>query len=513
MARTVKNRAKINEEVDDVGLRQLVKRLQGDIKNKEEELEVLRRVRDDYISLQAEYTLVCEENNMLKSGASVQQTLEHHYGVEGLSSAHPAASSAQAAAAQAQAAAAAQAANSGNVAEAVPAGDPTKPSQKETALLKALSEKDREIVDLKLRHSKELMAKTIQLQRALAEQEQEETALELMQKDDRLDKLVHEILSYLHYGTKTYRLEGKGTAERRLLYLTTEVGQQHICICPLDASMKGLKDQMVEKIATRDVKRIVMGQYGGLWDKTHGSMVQQFDQSFSIIGKKGKRIDVACDTPSDFEAWVQSLNYLTNGVKAEWGSTLKIDELPEAGKLDDDEQLLCKTMHIQPIDYLHARSQIVNKEGKFITLFDVRTLSCIDMYHSQKLFAFFMTKGWIGQRKLYYLDTEMIAKTPGVYDVEYEDDDDDEEEPPQQQLMQQQAVYQPPPGGYSAAPAPSVCHICTCNSKTHPPTPPFHSPSTVPPPLLPDTVEGYDDREQPWGWVRRPRGFFPDRAP
>ena len=385
----------------------MIKRLQGELATREEELEMLRRVRDDYVALQEEYTAVTSENEMLRSGASVSETMEKRYLSDDPAGPHqPEGSEA-------------------NMTSA-PIGN-GQSSGREESLLKKLSEKDREIIDLKLGHSKELITKTRQLQRALAEQEQEETAIELMQKDDRLDKLVHEILSYLHYGTKVTRIEKKGSPERRLLYLVTDEGQQYACVCPLSEDQKGMKDTILEKIPMKEVKRTLMGQYGPSFETSRSHISQQFDQSFSIVGKKGKRIDIVCDTPSDFEAWIQSLNHLTQ-VRAEWGEAMDITGMDDVDKLDTDERALCGNMHIMPIDYMHARSQVVNKEGKFVTLFDVRTLSCLDMYHSQKLFGFFMSKGWIGQRKLYYLDTEMISKTPGVYEIEYEDDDEEEEE-------------------------------------------------------------------------------------
>ncbi|KAJ9471952.1 Kinesin-like protein KIN-7N [Diplonema papillatum] len=397
MARTVKNRARVNAEYEDANLREQVKRLKAQLMECDAELEPLRMIRDDYQKLRDEYQGLVEQNDMLRQGATMEQIIDMRLGDKG-----------------------------GQTYGQGASPDASALHNREEALLKKMDEKDREIIDLKLAHSRELMNKTVQFQRAIAEQEQEETALELMQKDDRLDQLVYQILSYLHYGTEITRVDSRGECSRRLLYLITEDGHQHVCLCPMSESGQGQKDKVIERLPVSDIKKTVMGQYGTGFAKMQGSASELFKQSFSIVGKRGKRIDVLAKTSSDFEAWIQSLNHLT-GARAEWGEPMDVSKMEDFSELDADERTLCAQMHIPPVAYLHARSQVLNKDGKFVTLFDVRTLACLDMYHCQKLFAFFMSKGWIGQRKLFFLDTEVISRTANLYEVEYDDDDDEDD--------------------------------------------------------------------------------------
>eukprot|EP01059_Diplonema_ambulator_P004010 TRINITY_DN13709_c0_g1_i1.p1 TRINITY_DN13709_c0_g1~~TRINITY_DN13709_c0_g1_i1.p1 ORF type:complete len:1010 (+),score=216.73 TRINITY_DN13709_c0_g1_i1:37-3030(+) len=425
MARTVKNRARVNAEYEDANLKQQVKKLQAQLKALQSEIDPLHQIRDDYIKLRDEYEQLAEENLRLRDNATLASTVS----VAGMSGT--------------------------GVLEATESRVTAMQTAREDALLKKINEKDREIIDLKLQHSRELMNKTMQLQKALAEQEQEqdqeETALEIMQKDDRLDQLVYQILSYLHYGTKVMHVGAKGETTRMLLYLITEDQQQHICLCPLGEDLKGIKDSVVTKISVRDLKKVTMGQYGGGFSKAQKAIANGFDKSMSVESKK-KRLDVVIEAETDFEAWIQSLNHLMRkeglGREAEWGGPLDIATMMEYSCLDKDERKLCTTMHIAPIDYINARSQVLNKEGKFVTLFDVRTLSCLDMFRSQKLFAFFMQKGWIGQRRLYFLDTEVISRTANLYDVEYEDDDESMSQQPSTVYAQQAAAAQSEASGY-----------------------------------------------------------------
>eukprot|EP01063_Lacrimia_lanifica_P002117 TRINITY_DN11095_c0_g1_i2.p1 TRINITY_DN11095_c0_g1~~TRINITY_DN11095_c0_g1_i2.p1 ORF type:complete len:984 (+),score=371.88 TRINITY_DN11095_c0_g1_i2:418-3369(+) len=442
MARTVKNRARVNEEIDEGALRAQIKRLQAELNARDQELETLHSMRDDYMDLRDQYETLCVQNDMLLNSTSAAgMAAQVHQAADKAAGLVPQDQAGQVPSAPVSMVSGA-AAGSGQGGQPVVVDKDREERflQRESMLLKQINGKDREIIDLKLAHSRELMEKTRQLTRAL----QEETAIELMQKDDRLDQLVHQILSYLHYGTKVLHVT-KDSTTRVLMYLITQEGTQYICLSPLDANAKGLKETQLEKICVKDIRKIVLGQYGAAFDKHVGGDPQKnlpsmFDQSFSIKSEKGKkRLDVVAETPSDFEAWIQSLNHLSPvtkvkgeyvKVRAEWGAALpKLSDFEEFDQLDSDEAELCSSMHIPPIDYLNARSQVLNKEGRFVTLFDVRTLSCLDMYHSQKLFAFFMQKGWIGQRKIHFLDTEKISKA-NLYVVTYESDDNTSSVPP-----------------------------------------------------------------------------------
>eukprot|EP01060_Flectonema_neradi_P038925 TRINITY_DN833_c0_g1_i1.p1 TRINITY_DN833_c0_g1~~TRINITY_DN833_c0_g1_i1.p1 ORF type:complete len:1122 (+),score=261.05 TRINITY_DN833_c0_g1_i1:42-3407(+) len=437
VARTVKNRARVNAQYEDANLQQQVKMLKETVKGQEGELMTLRQIAEDYMKLSEEFTRLQEENERLKAGGAVL--------------AAPGTVSADGQVVQ----------QTGDAPQNVIT---TQLSENTEGLIKKLNEKDREIIDLKIEHGKELMQKTIQLQQALEEMEQEETALELVQKDERLDQLVLSILSYLHFGTKVLRIDPKtGEAHRKLLYLQTESSQQHICICPLAHDGKGKKQDVQEKIPVREIKKTQMGQYGSSFAKTKRAYADGEARSFSIVGKKGKRIDVISDTPSDFEAWIQSLSYLSPSKEARpaWGEDLEISKMEGFEKLDSDEKALCRQIHVTPADYMHARSQVLNKEGRFVTLYDVRSLSCIDLYHSLKLFTFFMTKGWIRQRKLHHLDTEVIMRTTNAYEQAYDEEDATNSyvEPtgPASTYGYQDSTYayqgQAPPGGGGAYPA------------------------------------------------------------
>eukprot|EP01062_Namystynia_karyoxenos_P053285 TRINITY_DN430_c0_g2_i1.p1 TRINITY_DN430_c0_g2~~TRINITY_DN430_c0_g2_i1.p1 ORF type:complete len:1260 (+),score=393.84 TRINITY_DN430_c0_g2_i1:86-3781(+) len=448
LARTIKNRARVNVDNEETNLKEQVARLEQLLRRKTAEMEQLLQMQDDYMALRKEYDALVQENESLRRGESRERAMSTRLGMP-----PPAAADGSGAVAGAQ------------------GGEEGASGKFVEALNHQLNEKAREILDLKLQHRRELMDKTRQLHDALAAKEaaeenanQEETALELMQKDDRLDQLVFQILSYLHYGTRVTRVEGKGELHRRLLYLVTVDGQQHLCVCPLNPETgKGDKEKCLEKLPVRDIKKVVMGQYGQTWGRADAKLQPRFDQSFSVHSKKKRvQFDVACETESDFEAWIQSLNHLT-GTPAEWGDPLKISDMQEVERLDPDEKSLCINMHIIPMDYLHAKSQVLNKEGRFITLFDVRTLSCLDLYHSQKLFAFFMSKGWIGQRKIFYLDTEAISRTANVYEVEYENDDDE--------CGSGTGTPQPPAAAYPQATGSYPAQATTSYSAQYNPTP------------------------------------------
>jgi DNA polymerase III psi subunit len=239
---------------------------------------------------------------------------------------------------------------------------------------------------------------------------------DLIVKDERVDRLTYQIISFLYFGTKITYVGSKGETTRKCLFLSSESGQMYVCLGNLDHDDKPLKTTIYEKIPVREIKRVVLGQYSDAFRRmnAHANVANPmhhpfFDNSIEIIGKKKKSVDLWAETPSDFEAWVMALNQVT-GIPAEWGDTMDLTPYPHVQILDAEEMAFCSTNHIVPVDYILAKEKILSQDCNFLTLFDVRTVSCLDLYHSQKLFAFLVHRGWVSHRKLFFLDRAAIEK-------------------------------------------------------------------------------------------------------
>eukprot|EP00759_Apiculatamorpha_spiralis_P049380 PhF_6_TR44239/c1_g1_i3/m.68027/K11498/CENPE; centromeric protein E len=407
MAKTIKNSIRVNAELADGNMREEIKKLMEQCQQLSAALDVYRSLEDDYRVLQEKYEELQKENLELRQnggggGSGPSTTPATPVGRPAPTGGPP-----------------------GPPGRPPPPGTPAakRPPPKMGGgggggddLQQKVFQLENQLSALKVQHKKELL-EAVDKGKKSGKDLGDDVLQELMTKDERVDRLTYQIISFLYFGTKITYVGTKGETTKKCLYLSSENGMMFVCLGNLDHDDKPLKTQCYEKIPVKDIKRVVLGQYSDAFRRmnAHANVSNPmhhpfFENSFEIIGRKKKSVDAWAETPSDFEAWIMALNQVT-GIPAEWGDTMDLTPYSHVQLLDQEEMGFCSTNHIVPVDYILAKERILAQECQFLTLFDVRTVSCLDLYHSQKLFAFFVHRGWVAHRKLFFLDRNQIDKT------------------------------------------------------------------------------------------------------
>ncbi len=86
-----------------------------------------------------------------------------------------------------------------------------------------------------------------------------------------------------------------------------------------------------------------------------------------------------------------TLHRLTNK-EPKWGGLLT--NMRDVHRLSEEETQLCQECHILPSCLCTTKEQVLSKQKKvFYTLFDMHTVSSLDMLHAQRLFEFLADDG------------------------------------------------------------------------------------------------------------------------
>lgn len=257
---------------------------------------------------------------------------------------------------------------------------------------------------------------------------------ETTRKDQFLSDLLEKILMYLEYGTNVTTLTAQGL-ERRFAFFSK--GRKQLTFVP--AVRDGAIPNRKEVLKTVEVSKIAgihMGQhspffqillrkFAGRVDPARAeppppleeleisNMHRYYYRSFSIQfpTKEEGFVDFICDTDTDFEALVVALHRIS-GRNATWGKSLFIELAPNIDDLSEQEKTLCEQIHLTPNEYLGCKEIILLKDDKlFVTLHDLRVLTALDLYHSQKLLEMWLKQKWIVRRQVnYYKYQEVIAE-------------------------------------------------------------------------------------------------------
>eukprot|EP00668_Euglena_longa_P005802 GGOE01006844.1.p1 GENE.GGOE01006844.1~~GGOE01006844.1.p1 ORF type:complete len:960 (-),score=290.78 GGOE01006844.1:251-3130(-) len=259
---------------------------------------------------------------------------------------------------------------------------------------------------------------------------------EAVRKERHLDVLVEQVVQYLEHGCQMTKIPSKGVARKRYYYIGED--RKKLCCCELDEIQTVMNKRKPSTIFFfKDIRRIVLGQFtagfehygkggkrGGDLDDDEGAynptntetltpqnLSKYFYRSFSIEFRKGKVLDLVTDTDSDFEAWIVAFRRLLGRKEdwekvfddkkgsadpqppIEWGELLEVGGRAGASQLSSEEQRLCSAHHITPKQYLSAKQEVLQKaQSSFITVYDVRTLSSLDLPRAQDVHEYFVAK-------------------------------------------------------------------------------------------------------------------------
>eukprot|EP01062_Namystynia_karyoxenos_P044027 TRINITY_DN322_c1_g1_i1.p1 TRINITY_DN322_c1_g1~~TRINITY_DN322_c1_g1_i1.p1 ORF type:complete len:982 (+),score=393.74 TRINITY_DN322_c1_g1_i1:131-3076(+) len=265
---------------------------------------------------------------------------------------------------------------------------------------------------------------------------------EAMKKERHLEGLIEQVIQYLEHGCRMTKIPSKGGARKRYFYISDD--RKRILSCEMDEmGMPRDRKKPTSTVYFRDIRRIILGQFtssfksfekeggvpatqpGDVLDDDEGAynpsptpsvtpqnIGKYFYRSFSFEFKKGKTLDVVTETDSDFEAWIVALkrllgtknewekvqdpkkgNVLDEPPTVEWGVPLEITQKPGIDRLMSEEVQLCSDNHITPMQYVNAKTEIINKaQSSFVTVYDVRTLSSLDLLRSRVVYEYFVRK-------------------------------------------------------------------------------------------------------------------------
>lgn len=282
----------------------------------------------------------------------------------------------------------------------------------------------KQLMQQRVEHRAQLLRKNEELRAALLTQQQKATTEvpEVLKKEEKICTLLDQIHSFLHYGTVVSVVDAKGASvAKSWLHLSTSAGGDvSLNICALSDDNKPNKKDVKDTMPVKDCKRVELGQFSEPFEKltaveAHKALRDRYRMSFTIVGRKKRTFDVICEDESDFEAWVIELNKLLGNV-AEWKKPLDITAMESFALLDTEEREFCSSLHIYPSEYIHAKTQMTKMNEKFVTLFDVRSLTKLDLYHSQRFFYFMRCRGWISQASMFYL-TEKFSEITSNLDL------------------------------------------------------------------------------------------------
>eukprot|EP01065_Artemidia_motanka_P045032 TRINITY_DN6519_c4_g1_i1.p1 TRINITY_DN6519_c4_g1~~TRINITY_DN6519_c4_g1_i1.p1 ORF type:complete len:1023 (+),score=251.87 TRINITY_DN6519_c4_g1_i1:154-3069(+) len=248
----------------------------------------------------------------------------------------------------------------------------------------------------------------------------------------RMHNIVKDIMKYLDHGTPVTMVVNNADKPpwlvNALMYLARD--RTLICICQAEKAKPLDRKKITEVVELQQIKAICLGQSSEEFrnarqrtrtaEQAHdptqpmppttgdlhhrpGQLGSFFYRSVSLElgGRKRRSLDFVTNTDQDHEAWVVALLQLTK-LNPQWGQGL-VDIARNKGynQLEEEERKFCVANHISPLNFLNAKRQVLARPRLMINLYDMRTISSLDMQHSQKLFEFFSKQGYIERTVLW----------------------------------------------------------------------------------------------------------------
>jgi hypothetical protein len=257
-----------------------------------------------------------------------------------------------------------------------------------------------------------------------------------MKKEKHLESLTMQVVQYLEHGCRMTKIPSKGGPTRKRFFFLSE-DRKKINICEMDEVGVPLnRKKPSNSIALKDIKRVLLGQVSAtfknfekegnkkgaksvtpesLMEDTEGAyssvptqnitsenVTKYIYRSFTLEFRKAKTLDLVTETDSDFEAWMVALPRLFKDpsmegpVVIEWGVPLDVTGRAGFEKLTVDEVSLCQMHHVTPMQYLTAKRESQQKsQATYVTVYDVRTMSSLDLLRSAKVHEFLVSKNII----------------------------------------------------------------------------------------------------------------------
>eukprot|EP01059_Diplonema_ambulator_P005081 TRINITY_DN14800_c1_g1_i1.p1 TRINITY_DN14800_c1_g1~~TRINITY_DN14800_c1_g1_i1.p1 ORF type:complete len:881 (+),score=231.60 TRINITY_DN14800_c1_g1_i1:77-2719(+) len=213
-------------------------------------------------------------------------------------------------------------------------------------------------------------------------------AMDAIEKDLKMKDLIQDVLDYLYYGCPVFV---SGTTETAMLYLT----DVSLSLCTVDGNGVPNKKEVIDSIPLDHLDIALLGNH----DSGRGITF--------VASELKQTIDIICKTSTDKEAWMLAITQATV-CELHWAQPLDISKASGLDDLLPPEVDLCESTHIMPCDYLNAKGQILSTGFNFLTIYDIRTLTSLDLYRSTAVLTFFIKQGWLTRHELLKVNHKAI---------------------------------------------------------------------------------------------------------
>ena len=278
-----------------------------------------------------------------------------------------------------------------------------------------------------------------------AKQKREQLA-EAMRKETHIQSLADQVVQYLQFGVRLFKVSSTANVRHRFFFLSEDCRRLHSCELDDTKAPVGRK-KPTTTIVLKDIKRVSIGLFGpsvrnfidaasakvtfqtqvqralrddgsGLLEKTSTALSPSnlgtyVYRSFCLELRNGKTLELVCESDSDAEAWIVALKRLflwrtryeqgqdrlanrtvASTADIQWGAATDVRGRLGSEQLSATELVLCNEQHIPPLLFIKAKAELSNKaQSSFVTLYDVRVVSNLDMFRAQALYEFFLEHG------------------------------------------------------------------------------------------------------------------------
>ncbi|ORC92453.1 putative kinesin [Trypanosoma theileri] len=262
-----------------------------------------------------------------------------------------------------------------------------------------------------------------------------EELFDAIQKEQRMIEMLDNFAKYVIKGTVVYILQISNDGKPPLLVRCfMQLTSSFTAIVVSEVSPNGkdaIKNRNLFKIGVKNIVNIRLGQSTPLFVKAleYAPVIPQGTQmpptsercsltslrvfewrSMSLLvaeqtshlesKRETSTLDVVFNTNSDYEAWIVTLHRLTSR-EPQWSGPMDLSGEMGCEKLSEKEVKLCETKHIKPSALLRVNAELlhnpIKKRRLFVTLFDFRNISNLDLIHAQQVFLFFIEEGYVEQ--------------------------------------------------------------------------------------------------------------------
>ena len=230
-----------------------------------------------------------------------------------------------------------------------------------------------------------------------------------VRKEQHFRELLERILQYLEGGTPMWRIAADKHIERSFMY--TDRVREQLYVVKENKDGTPNREDYSDIIDLTNIVSVVLGQETAIFKQFHppdfkpdtskreeradieevvtkDTVKDHFYKSFSLGMKGNISLDVIASVHNDYEAWLTGLHRL-KCPPPQFVAPLLIEDFPRFAELDPLQQEVCRKMHLTPEIYLKARRHVFSDSRLFMTLYDMRTMTGLDLWTSHQLFIHF----------------------------------------------------------------------------------------------------------------------------